>query len=154
MLMYIYKVISREVIQITFCAPWNKIEKENILKLLVELELWHGIRATVTRGHGFKSQPPLIWSGIFSTGYEEDLCRIHTFSPKSLVWRGVLGYITYHETSTINISFWLNWFLNIFKHPKLLEQAPNYPHIEGLRSAGWNEEQDTKRRILDQEVNQ
>ena len=38
--------------------------------------------ASVTRGHGFESQPPLIYNGIFSTTYEEGMCCIHTSIPK------------------------------------------------------------------------
>ena len=59
----------------------------------------------------------LLLSGIISIRYEEGMYCIHT-SKKALVWRGVLGYITYLGVSTINLSFWLNWFFDMNNHWK------------------------------------
>ena len=63
---------------------------------------------------------PLIWSGIFNAMYEKGRCCIHTSSQKALVWGGVLDYIIYPGASTINLSFWLNWFLDMVQKPNIL----------------------------------
>ena len=50
--------------------------------------------ASVTRDHGFESQPPLIQSEIFSAMYEENMCYIHNSNPKVSRLRDRLDYIT------------------------------------------------------------
>ena len=85
--------------------------------LTINLSFWLSwfldkvLEVSMTRGHEFESQPPLIYCGIFSPRYE-DVCAASThLAQMTLVWVGVLEYITYHGTSTISLIFWLCYIL-------------------------------------------
>ena len=76
------------------------------LKLLAELVPWQGIRSQRDK----RSRVRISTTSHLKRNTQR-LCASTLLTQWALVWGGVLEYITYFGASTINLSFWLSWFL-------------------------------------------
>ena len=84
---------------------------------MVELVLWHGIRASVTKRSRVRisSTPPFSME-YFAPGMREAYAASTLQAQRALAWRGVIEYRSIPEASTINLSFWLSWSFDSFSH--------------------------------------
>ena len=58
------------------------------------------------------NHPYLKWN--IQRWYEEGLCPSTLLVQKFLVWGGVLEYMIYSGASSINLNFWLSYFLDMY----------------------------------------
>ena len=96
-----------EAVILNLTLEYIAYPRASTIWLLVELVPWHGTKANVTKGHNFRSHPPLLQVEYLASDIRR-VCVVSTlFRPWVFVWGGVLEYIVDNISWNFNQS--LGW---------------------------------------------